>query len=127
MTNAASLNGAAMERDDQHAIKEWYRTYLGIKPDADGYVAFSRGEGAPDNNAQPVVSCDDATNSEASANFMVNFRVDNLDGLLTRLRALGMNVVDRVDEHAWGRFGWVMDPDGVRIELWEPAADLSFD
>lgn len=51
---------------------------------------------------------------------MINFRVDDLDGILERLRAAGLEVEDRIEEYEYGRFGWLMDPEGTRIELWEP-------
>jgi len=54
--------------------------------------------------------------------YMINFRVDDLDALLTQLRADGVEVDDRVDESEYGRFGWIMDPEGRRIELWQPPA-----
>ena len=54
--------------------------------------------------------------------FMVNYRVTDLHGLLAALRAEGCNVLDKVDESEFGRFGWVLDPEGNKIELWEPPA-----
>ncbi len=55
---------------------------------------------------------------------MFNFRVDDLDAVLAALRAEGVQVDDRVEEYEYGRFGWIMDPEGRRIELWEPNAEL---
>ena len=52
--------------------------------------------------------------------FMVNFRVRDLDAMLTQLRANGCEVDDKVEASEYGKFGWVMDPEGNRIELWEP-------
>jgi predicted enzyme related to lactoylglutathione lyase len=51
---------------------------------------------------------------------MLNFRVDDLDALLAKLRAAGVQVEPDVHEDDNGRFGWIMDPDGTRIELWQP-------
>jgi predicted enzyme related to lactoylglutathione lyase len=51
---------------------------------------------------------------------MINYRVEDLDGLLAALRAAGCRVDDKVDESEYGRFGWVVDPEGNRLELWEP-------
>ena len=53
---------------------------------------------------------------------MVNYRVRDLDAMLAQLRAAGVPVDDKVEELEFGRFGWATDPDGNRIELWEPAA-----
>ena len=51
------------------------------------------------------------------------FRVRDLDAMLAQLRALGADVEDKVEDHDYGRFGWVRDPEGNRVELWQPAAD----
>lgn len=51
---------------------------------------------------------------------MINYRVENLDQLLDQLRSAGVEVDDRVEEYEYGRFAWIMDPEGNRIELWEP-------
>jgi predicted enzyme related to lactoylglutathione lyase len=53
---------------------------------------------------------------------MVNFRVDDLAGLLEQLRAAGVEVDERVEQSEYGRFGWITDPEGTRIELWQPPA-----
>jgi len=52
--------------------------------------------------------------------FMINYRVDNLDELLTQLRADGVEIVGGLESHENGKFAWIMDPDGNKIELWEP-------
>lgn len=54
-----------------------------------------------------------------TSSFMINFRVDNLDALLTALRAENCNVVDATEESEFGKFGWVIDPEGNKVELWE--------
>jgi predicted enzyme related to lactoylglutathione lyase len=54
--------------------------------------------------------------------FMVNFRVDDLHALLGALRGAGVQVDERVEESEYGRFGWIMDPEGNRVELWQPPA-----
>ena len=58
----------------------------------------------------------------SAAGFMVNYRVADLHALVAQLRAEGCNVMDKVDESEFGKFGWVVDPDGNKIELWEPPA-----
>jgi len=56
----------------------------------------------------------------SKAPFMINYRVENLVGFLEQLRSEGVEVDERVEEYDYGRFGWLMDPEGNRIELWEP-------
>ena len=58
----------------------------------------------------------------SSASFMINFRVADLDALLPTLRTEGCNVIDKTETSEQGKFGWVIDPDGNKIELWEPPA-----
>jgi predicted enzyme related to lactoylglutathione lyase len=55
---------------------------------------------------------------------MVNYRISNLDAMLEQLRAAGVEVDDRVEEHEYGRFGWAVDPEGNRFELWQPPAGM---
>jgi len=54
---------------------------------------------------------------------MINYRVSDLDAMLAQLRAAGATVDDKVDDSDFGRFGWATDPEGNRIELWQPATD----
>jgi predicted enzyme related to lactoylglutathione lyase len=56
------------------------------------------------------------------APFMINYRVEDLAGLLQALRSEGCNVLDKTDDSEYGKFGWVMDPEGNRVELWQPPA-----
>lgn len=56
----------------------------------------------------------------STASFMVNYRVEDLDALLAALRAEGCAVDDKVDDSEYGKFGWVVDPEGNKIELWQP-------
>ena len=56
----------------------------------------------------------------AKAAFMVNYRVDNLTALLAALREEGCNVLEKTDDSEYGKFGWVIDPEGNKVELWEP-------
>lgn len=58
----------------------------------------------------------------STSNFMINFRVADLDGLLIALRQEGCNVVDKTDTSEQGKFGWVIDPEGNKVELWKPPA-----
>lgn len=55
---------------------------------------------------------------------MINFRVDDLDALLAQLRTASVEVDERVDQGEFGRFGWIVDPEGTRIELWQPTRTL---
>ncbi|MCF8448012.1 MAG: VOC family protein, partial [Bacteroidia bacterium] len=56
----------------------------------------------------------------SNSSFMVNFTVADLDTLLPQLKSEGVNVLDKTDSSEFGKFGWVIDPEGNKIELWEP-------
>jgi predicted enzyme related to lactoylglutathione lyase len=58
----------------------------------------------------------------SNASFMVNYRVEDLHGVVAALRAEGCNVLDRIDDSEYGKFAWVIDPEGNKVELWQPPA-----
>ncbi len=69
-----------------------------------------------------IGSCDGEQFSPSSSPFMINYRVADLKSLLQTLRDEGCNVLDKYDESEYGKFGWVIDPEGNKVELWEPPA-----
>ena len=118
------LGGVFFKSKDPKGLQAWYEEHLRLPKDDNGYNVFRwRPEGKPEEEAYTVWSlfAKDTTYFDPSAApFMVNYRVDDLDAILERLRAAGVTVDDKVEEHEYGRFGWIMDPEGHRIELWEP-------
>ena len=68
-----------------------------------------------------ISSCD-SDHGPTGQEVMVNYRVDDLDAMLERLRAAGAEVDERVEEYEYGRFGWAVDPEGNRFKLWQPPA-----
>jgi predicted enzyme related to lactoylglutathione lyase len=62
----------------------------------------------------------DSTYLPSSQPFMINYRVDDLEALVVALRAEGVRVVGEIEQHENGKFAWIVDPDGTKIELWEP-------
>jgi predicted enzyme related to lactoylglutathione lyase len=67
----------------------------------------------------------DSPSSTSRAPFMMNFRVDDLEALLAQLKQAGVDIDPHREDHDYGRFAWIMDPEGNRIELWQPAAEPS--
>ena len=124
MKRVTGIGGIFFKTKDPENMKAWYREHLGIIPDADGYVSFKwREEDDPERIGLTVWSPfrDDTTYFEpSSASFMINYRVDDLHTLLNQLRDEGVEVADQIEEYDYGRFGWIMDPEGNKIELWEP-------
>jgi len=125
MKRVTGIGGVFFKSKDPKALGEWYRTHLGMKVEEWGGVAFSWSDDPSEGRGTTVWSPfkQDTNYFEPStASFMVNFRVADLHGLLAALRAEGCAVQDKVDESEFGKFGYVMDPDGNKLELWEPPA-----
>jgi len=124
MTRVTGIGGIFFKARDPAALRAWYRTHLGIDVQEWGGFAFRWNDAAlPDREGVTVWSVFPAESryfDPSVAPFMVNYRVADLVRVLADLRAEGCVVDDRTDESEHGRFGWVMDPEGNRLELWEP-------
>jgi predicted enzyme related to lactoylglutathione lyase len=123
MKRVTGIGGIFFKSQDPDKLYKWYETHLGIKRNY-GVVIFDWKE--PDTNAegQTVWSIFPRTSKKfdpSHANFMMNYRVEDLDTLLTLLKQEGVEVDDHREDSEFGKFAWIMDPDGNRIELWEPA------
>lgn len=128
MKRVTGIGGIFFKTKDPEKTKAWYRRHLGIVPEADGHVVFTwREKDDPARIGATVWSPfrDDTQYFDPStASFMINYRVADLHGLLDQLRAEGVEVDDRIEEGEFGRFGWIIDPEGNKIELWEPPSVL---
>lgn len=123
MKKVTGIGGVFFKSQDPASLKEWYRTHLGIDAGEYGATFSWRETDDSSKEGQTVWSPfpkDTKYFDPSSAPFMINYRVADLDSLLKELRAAGVTVDDRVETYDYGRFGWVMDPEGNRIELWEP-------
>ena len=124
MNRVIGIGGIFIKSPDPQRLREWYRQHLGINFEEWGGCAFSwKSADNPEGVGTTVWSVFDAASNyfgPSQAAFMVNYRVADLHALLAALRSEGCNVVDKVDESEFGKFGWVLDPDGNKIELWEP-------
>src|SRR5438045_1260969 len=110
------VGGVFFRARDPKALTAWYREHLGVPESADGYVVFPRSRDVH------WVPCEEDTEYwPRDKGVMVNFTVRDLDAILGQLRAGGVTVDDTIEEIEFGRFGWCVDPEGNRIELWEPA------
>lgn len=116
------IGGVFFKVRDPKAMAAWYRDHLGIDA-KHGYADFSWREKDHPDQVGRTVWCLFPTNTpyfgSSSAPFMINYRVANLDRMLEQLRHSGV-AVGKVEVEANGRFAWIADPEGVRIELWEP-------
>jgi len=115
------LGGFFFKTKDPNSIKNWYNKHLGLDTDQYGCTFWWKDKEGSDCSTQWSPMNNDTTYFEPSkSNFMMNFRVENLVELLAILREEGVTVVGDIQEFEYGKFGWILDPDGNKIELWEP-------
>jgi predicted enzyme related to lactoylglutathione lyase len=116
---ATGIGGVFFRARDPEALVAWYVEHLGVPVQPDGTVVFVDSRSA--HVWAPFAADTDYWPAERQA--MVNFTVDDLDALLAQLRAEGVQVDERTEElPGIGRFGWAVDPEGNRFELWQPDA-----
>ncbi len=124
MKRVTGLGGIFFKARDHKKLREWYGEHLGLPLEEDGSASFHwRDIEDPDQMGFSVWSAFPQNTDyfdPSTAPFMVNFRVADLDALLEQLRLEGVEVDDRREEYEFGKFGWIIDPEGNRIELWEP-------
>ena len=124
MARVTGIGGVFFKARDAKALSAWYREVLGLETEPGGPVTFVWSDDPqPDGSGRTIWAPfrEDTDYFNPSENpYMINFRVDDLDGMLACLREAGAEVDDKVEDYVYGRFGWAMDPEGNRIELWEP-------
>lgn len=124
MERVTGIGGIFFKARDRERLARWYRAHLGLPVNEEGYFDFQwRVKDDPDRVGRTVWSLFPADTDYFGRNgaaFMINYRVADLDGLLSRLREEGVDVDEKVEEFEFGRFAWITDPEGNRIELWEP-------
>lgn len=119
MASITGFGGAFLRASDPEALYTWYERNLGLVR-AQGYFAFP----ASMERAQVVLAFfgrEDAYFPPAQA-AMINLQVDDLDGVLDRLIDEGVTVDPKRESYDFGKFGWFTDPEGNRVELWQPIA-----
>jgi predicted enzyme related to lactoylglutathione lyase len=124
MKRVTGIGGIFIKSANTARLRAWYQKHLGIDIAEWGGASFDwAGPHNPDGRGTTAWTLFDASSNyfdPSSAPFMVNYRVENLRDLIAVLREEGCQVIDKIEESEFGRFGWVMDPDGNKIELWEP-------
>jgi predicted enzyme related to lactoylglutathione lyase len=125
MERVTGIGGVFFRSTDPSSLVAWYRDHLGVSPDFESGAVFRWREAddpdRPGTTTWALFPADTTYFGSAGAAFMVNYRVRDLDAMLAQLRQAGARVDDRVEEQEYGRFGWAVDPEGNRFELWEPA------
>jgi predicted enzyme related to lactoylglutathione lyase len=124
MKRVTGIGGLFFRTNDPKRTAAWYERHLGIPADPEqGSAMFSAtdDQGAEAITVWSPFDSDTEYFGSSGQAFMVNYRVDNLDALLEALRAEGVEIDPKREDHEYGRFAWVVDCDGNRVELWEPS------
>ncbi|OWQ93106.1 glyoxalase [Roseateles aquatilis] len=125
MKRVTGIGGIFFNAKDPATLRDWYKTHLGIDVQPWGGAAFSWADADGQPTGGTTVWSIGAGDGDAIApgkSFTINYRVDDLAALLQALRDEGCDVLEKSDDSAYGKFGWVIDPEGNRVELWEPPA-----
>ena len=115
------LGGFFFKTRDPDKIREWYKAHLGLNTDSYGCTFWWKDKEGKDCSTQWSPFKDDTQYFQPSEKqFMMNFRVENLQELLSVLKEEGVTIIGDVEDYDCGKFGWILDPEGNKIELWEP-------
>ncbi len=122
MKRVTGIGGIFFSARNPQALRAWYKAHLGIDVQQWGGTAFRwvDDDDKPTGGMTVWSVGDGAQFAPSKAAFMVNYRVADLHALLRELRSEGCEVLDKIDESEYGKFGWVMDPEGNKVELWQP-------
>ena len=122
MAKAVGFGGVFLKARDPEALGRWYAENLGIPAQDGGSLAFE----GPESAGMTVFAhfpTDTKYFGESAQQVMVNFRIDNLNELVTQLEAAGVRIDPKRDDSEYGKFAWIWDLEGNRVELWEPPAE----
>jgi catechol 2,3-dioxygenase-like lactoylglutathione lyase family enzyme len=117
------IGGIFFKSANQLQMQEWYATHLGLADSGNGVMLPWRERDNPEKEQMTIWSIFPGNTGyfePSSASFMVNYIVDDLDALLARLAEQGVRIDPKRQNESYGRFAWVYDPDGNKIELWQP-------
>jgi predicted enzyme related to lactoylglutathione lyase len=124
MAKVTGIGGVFFKsRADNAALAAWYQQHLGmVLEDFGGCILKWPEDRAEDQGLTVwhVASQDSAWFSPSDTSFMINYRVDDLDEMLKQLRAAGTEILQGPESHENGKFAWIMDPEGNKLELWQP-------
>ena len=124
MKRVTGIGGIFFQAKDPVALRVWYQRHLGIDVQEWGGAVFTWSDEAGTPTQGTTVWSISAPDSDyfapSTSTFMINYRVEDLAALLQMLREEGCDVLEKTDDSEYGKFGWVMDPEGNKVELWQP-------
>ena len=123
MARITAVGGVFFKSPDPKALAAWYQNTLGIAVESWGGAMIGTEGGGPGYAVWSPHSKDSDHFEPSKREFMLNFAVDDLDAFLAGLEAKGVAVNGRQEMEGMGKFAWILDPDGTKIELWQPPAE----
>jgi len=130
MARVTGIGGVFFKSPDPKALTAWYAEHLGIKLNDWGGAAFDWSDEVPPATGTTAWSIFPETtkhfgpgNASGPQTAMINYRVDDLDALLAKLESAGVAIDPKREEAGFGKFAWITDPDGNRVELWQPLVE----
>jgi predicted enzyme related to lactoylglutathione lyase len=124
MAKVTGIGGVFFKSTGDHkALSAWYRDNLGLKLEDWGGAILRWPDDQADDGGLTVWNAapgDTKWFAPSGSSFMINYRVDDLEALLAQLAEAGVEIVGGPESHENGKFAWIMDPDGNKVELWEP-------
>jgi predicted enzyme related to lactoylglutathione lyase len=125
MARVTGIGGVFFKsKGDRAALAEWYQKHLGVQVESYGGAIFKWPEDKANDDGVTAWHIADSASKwfhPSDATFMINYRVDNLDEMLDGLRAGGVQIVGDPQADENGKFAWILDLDGNKVELWQPA------
>ena len=121
MAKVLGVGGVFFKSHDPEKLYQWYERWLGFKADPQSGIVF-RPQDMPDNSVTVWSAFKSSTSyfAPSAKEFMFNLIVDNLEEALGQVKEGGAEIIGEIEKYDYGKFGWFMDPDGNKVELWEP-------
>ena len=124
MDRVTGIGGIFFKAKDPQAMQAWYKRHLGIDVQPWGGAAFTwadaAGQAMKGTTIWSIGAADGQAFAPSPSSFMINYRVEDLAAVLAALRSEGCEVLEKTDDSEYGKFGWVIDPEGNKVELWQP-------
>lgn len=123
MKKVTGIGGIFFKCQNPDKMKDWYKTHLGLNTDQYGATfVWKQAADATKNGSTQWSLFDDSTKyfEPSTKDFMINYRVDDLEGLVEELKKEGVTIVDKIESYDYGKFVHIIDMEGNKVELWEP-------